>query len=348
MDKKINVGLCAFGMSGKVFHAPFFNNHPLYELTGIVKRSEQNPIDQYPDTKIYSSIESLINDGETDLIVVNTPVQFHFEHCKSAIKAGKSVLVEKPFVVSSTEAQSLIELADKHKVKFTVFQNRRWDRDFIAVKDIVDKGVLGKIHEVEIRFDRFRTSASGKKHKEGNLPGSGALYDLGAHMLDQAILLFGLPDKLFADLVKLRPDVSSDDFFELLLYYNDLRVRLISDVMVKEPGPGYVMHGDKGSFIQQRSDVQEGVLVSGKIPQEQPWVPELESPDGLLHAMEGQDFGKVDTYSAPGNYTLFFDALAEYIQNDGPNPVEPSDAAKYIRLIELAFHSSEKGIAITL
>lgn len=335
-------------MSGMVFHAPFFNNHPSYKLAGIVKRSEQNPIDQYSGTTIYPSIEALINEDNIDLVVVNTPIQLHFEHCKSAIEAGKNVLVEKPFVVTSDEAETLIELAKKHNVKFTVFQNRRWDRDFIAVKDVVDKGVLGKIHEVEIRFDRFRTSASGKKHKEADLPGSGALYDLGAHMLDQAILLFGQPDKIFADLVQLREDVASDDFFELLLYYDDLRVRLISDVMVKEPGPGYVLHGDKGSFIQQRSDVQEATLVSGKIPQEQPWVPELESPDGLLHAMEGQEFGKVDTYSAPGNYMLFFDELAEYLLHDGPNPVDPSGPAKYIRLIELAFESSENGKVIII
>lgn len=349
MGQIIKVGLCAYGMSGRLFHAPFLYRHPGFDLRTIARRSDPSGISLYPETKIVPSVGELIQDPDIDLIVVNSPVQTHYQFCKEAILAGKDVLVEKPFVVYAAEAEELIRLADEHQVKLSVFQNRRWDRDFIAVKDIIDKGVLGRIHEAEIRFDRFRPTASGKIHKEAALPGAGALYDLGSHLVDQAVRLFGNPDRLFADLAQLRADVESDDYFELLFYYNrNLRVRIISDVMVREPGPGYILHGDQGSFIQQRSDAQEATLLSGVSPSEEPWQTDLLTPDGLLHALQGQEFGRVEMYSAPGNYYTFFSQLYDYLTGQGPNPVDPQDALLTTRLIEKSFESSASGKVINL
>ncbi|MBK8750029.1 MAG: Gfo/Idh/MocA family oxidoreductase [Saprospiraceae bacterium] len=349
MDKIINVGLSAFGMSGKLFHAPFFHAHPGFNLRSIVKRSEQSPESKYPATIILSDFEQLIIDPTIDLIVINTPIQLHFEHAKAAIIHGKNVLVEKPYTVTSAEARLLNQLAIENNVSLTVFQNRRFDRDYLAVKDILNNGQLGKIHEVEIRFDRFRPKAGGKLHKEADLPGSGALYDLGSHIIDQTLQLFGQPLSVYADLMIIREDVQSDDYFELILYYPDrLRVRLISNVMTKEIGPGYVIHGEHGSFIQKRSDEQESALLSGVNPHHEPWVPELNEPDGLLHALEGEIFGKTNTFSAPGNYMLFFDELYNYIAKNDVNPVTASDAIQTISLIEKAFESNQRKILVNL
>lgn len=349
MGQVIKVGLCAYGMSGRLFHAPFLHRHPGFDLRTIVRRSDPSGISLYPETRIVSSVDELIQDPDIDLIVVNSPVQTHYQFCQQAITAGKNVLVEKPFVVRTAEAEELIRLAGEHQVRLTVFQNRRWDRDFIAVKDIIDKGVLGRIHEAEIRFDRFRPSASGKIHKEAGLPGAGALYDLGSHLIDQAVKLFGNPGGLFADLAQLRADVASDDYFELLFYYKqNLRVRIISDVMVREPGPGYILHGDQGSFIQQRSDAQEATLSSGILPSEEPWQADLVTPDGLLHALQGQEFGRVEMYSAPGNYYTFFDRLYNYLTGRELNPVDPQDALLTTKLIEKAFESSASGKVIAI
>lgn len=341
------VGLCAYGMSGKLFHAPFFDAHPGFQLKTIVRRSDQTSIPEYPGVKIVSDISSMLSDEDIDLVVINTPVQLHFEHAEAAILAGKNILVEKPFTVTSDEADELNVLALKHDVKLTVFQNRRYDRDFQAVKDIVAKNTLGKLHEVEMRFDRFRTSAGGKKHKEGSLSGSGTLYDLGAHLIDQSIQLFGIPEKLFADLMIIRPDVGSDDYFELLLYYpSNLRVRLISSVMVMEKAPGYSLHGDKGSFIQLRSDVQEETLVSGTKPRIDSWVPELNGPDGLLNLSKDKD--KQEFYSEPGNYMEFFSDMYDYLSGNKLNPVPAEQAIQTISLIQKAFESFKQQKVITI
>lgn len=335
-----NVGLCAYGMSGKLFHAPFIDAHPGFNLTTIVKRSDPEPIPAYPKVTIAADISSLLLDENIDLIVVNTPVQLHFEHARSAIIAGKNILVEKPFTVTAAEAIELKSLAIERNVKLTVFQNRRYDRDFMAVRKVIKAGSIGKVHEVEMRFDRFRTSAGGKIHKEGSLPGSGALYDLGAHLIDQAIQLFGLPDKIFADLMVIRPDVSSDDFFELLFYYPaNLRVRLVSSVMSKEKGPGYSIHGDKGSFIQERSDVQEEILLSGHKPQITSWVPELQQADGILNIIKEHSFKRTEITSEAGNYMDLFTDIHEYLSGNGINPVPAEEAILSISIIEKAFES---------
>lgn len=343
MDRKYTVGLCAFGMSGKLFQAPFFAAHPGFSLEYIVRRSDTSIIRDYPDAQILSSTDELIAKQDVDLVVINTPIQTHYEIAKHALAAGKHVLIEKPFTVNYNQAEELIAIAQDNHVKLSVFQNRRFDRDFLKVKSIMEGGLLGQIHEVTIRFDRYRTGSSGKIHKEGDLPGSGTLYDLGSHLIDQALVLFGIPDSLFADLLQLRPDVASDDYFELLLYYGQMRVRLISDVMVTEPEPGYVLHGRNGSFIQHRSDMQEKELGVGIKPSSDHWQQPLSEPDGILAFRTSEGIQREKYYSESGNYFNFFDALHQYIDGNGSNPVPPEQAANVIRIIELAKESSAIG-----
>lgn len=348
MNKRIRVGLCAYGMSGKLFQAPFFAHHPGFSLDYIVRRSTDEKIDLYPDTKILRDVENLVHSDEVDLIVVNTPIQTHFNYALKALSAGKHILVEKPFTVTSDEGEKLIRLARQNNLKITVFQNRRWDRDFLKTKDVLQSGILGPLHEATIRFDRYRIQASGKIHKEGNLPGAGALYDLGSHLIDQALCLFGKPEYIFADLMRLRPDVASDDYFEVHLYYPKMKVHLVSNVMSATTLPGYVFLGEKGSLIQQRSDQQEFLLGKGHIPSGQSWQPVLTNNDTSICLIENGKKHNYETMTNPGNYYLFFDELYKYLSDEGTNPVTPQDACETIKLIELAVRSDKIKTAVRI
>ena len=282
----VKVGLCAFGMSGKVFHAPFLKEHPGFFMSAIVERSKEESKSKYPETVIFRSVEEMLQSADIDLVVVNTPVQTHFEYVKIALEAGKNVIVEKPFTVDVSEAEALVKLAQEKNLFLSVYQNRRFDRDYLQVQKIIDEGKLGNLKEVEIRFDRFRTEPSAKEHKENpQLKGSGSLHDLGSHLIDQATQLFGFPDKLFADVFSMKGPDFANDYFELLLYYkNHLRVRLKSSVFSKEAHYAYILHGDKGSFLQERTDAQEKELVSGAIPTfNEDWTKPLNEPDGILN-----------------------------------------------------------------
>ena len=279
----IRTGICSFGMSGKLFHAPFIQSHPGYELSAIAERNKSESRQKYPASKLYRSFEELISDSDIQLIVVNTPVQTHFEYTKLALQSGKAVVVEKPFTVTVAEAEELDSLAKEKNVFLSVYQNRRYDGDYWSIKKVVEEKLLGELKEVEMRFDRYRPSFGGKQHKEGSLPGAGSLHDLGAHLVDQALQLFGWPEKLFADVRILRNDVDANDYFEVLLYYPGLRVRLKSTVIARESSYAYILHGMKGSFLQQRSDMQEEQLLAGTVPSLASWCPPPTAPDGLLH-----------------------------------------------------------------
>lgn len=282
----VKVGLCAFGMSGKVFHAPFLKEHSGFFMSAIVERSKEESKSGYPETTIYTSVEEMLQQADIELVVVNTPVQTHFDYVKLALEAGKNVIVEKPFTVNVSEAEELVELAKEKNLFLSVYQNRRFDRDYLQVQEIIKEGKLGNLKEAEMHFDRFRPEPSAKEHKENpDLQGSGALHDLGSHLIDQATQLFGFPEKLFADVFSMKGSNFANDYFEIILYYkNDLRVRLKSSVFSKEAHYAYILHGDKGSFLQERTDDQEKELVSGTIPTfNEAWMKPLTQPDGVLN-----------------------------------------------------------------
>lgn len=344
----VKTGICSYGMSGKLFHAPFIHAHPGYELTAIVERHKEDSREQYPESRLCRSFEELISSDSLQLIVVNTPVQTHFEYAKKAIDAGKAVVVEKPFTVTAAEADELDKLAKQNNVILSVYQNRRYDGDYWSIRKAINEGLLGSLKEVEMRFDRYRPGFSGKEHKEGSLPGAGSLHDLGAHLVDQALQLFGWPDKIFADIRTLRKDVSANDYFELLLYYPNLRVRIKSTVFARESYYSYILHGEKGSFLQQRSDMQEQQLLSGAIPSVESWCPPPADPDGILHTEVDGEIVKKKTTSLPGNYMGYYDDLYKALTGGGHNPVPASDAVKTMRIIDAAFESARTGKLVEL
>jgi predicted dehydrogenase len=348
MITKIKAGICSYGMSGKLFHAPFLEAHPGYELSAIVERNNNDSRERYPNAKLYRSVEELCADAGLNLIVVNTPNHLHFEQGKMVLQAGKNMVIEKPFAITVKEAEELTALAEKNKLFISVYQNRRYDGDYYAVKNVLQKGLLGELREVEIRFDRYRPELGGKQHKEGNLPGAGILFDLSPHLVDQAIQLFGFPDALFADIWTMRDDIAAPDYFELLLYYKKLRVRLKATCIARESTYGYVLHGMKGSFLQHRSDVQEQQLLGGNKPSLESWCPATSASDGVLHTEINGEVVRKETTSSPGNYMGYYDDVYKALTGQGPNPVPPADGIKNMRIIEAALESMRNGKIVYL
>jgi scyllo-inositol 2-dehydrogenase (NADP+) len=344
----IKTGICSYGMSGKLFHAPFIEAHPGFELAGIVERNNSDSRERYPKSKLYRSVEELIADKDIQLIVVNTPTHLHFEQVKMALLAGKHVVVEKPFTIRVKEAEELTELAKKQNLKLSIYQNRRYDGDFRAIKKVVDEKLLGDLREVEIRYDRYRPGYGGKPHKEGELPGAGLIYDLSPHLVDQALQLFGWPKALFADVWKMRDDVVPPDYFEMLFYYDKFRVRLKATCICRETVPGYMLHGMKGSFLQQRSDMQEQQLLDGVVPSLESWCPAPSQPDGLLHTEINGEVVRQQQISEPGNYMGYYDDVYKFLTGKAPNPVPAEDGIKTIRIIEAALESAAQGKVISL
>ncbi len=339
--QKIRTALLSYGMSGKVFHAPFLELHPGFELIGAWERTKKRIHKDFPMVTSYPSLEALLKD-EINLVFVNTPVDPHFEYTKTALLAGKHVLVEKAFTTTVAEAEELKEIAAEKKLKLTVFHNRRWDSDFKTVNDIYQKNILGDLVEAEIHFDRYNPKLSVKSHKESANPGAGILKDLGPHIIDQALCLFGFPESLFADIRTTRDYSAVDDWFDITLFYTDFRVRLKASFFVREPLPSYILHGKKGSFLKSRGDVQEDELKLGKKPMVTDWGIEPLYKSGVLHTeIEGSTV-RENIPTMPGNYYDFFDALYKSIRKGTIEPVTAQNGIEVMRIIEAAIESNSK------
>lgn len=344
----IKTALLSFGMSGRVFHAPFLHLHKGFELVGAWERSKQLIAEYYPGARSFASIEELLTDNNIELVVVNTPNYTHFEYAKLALKAGKNVVVEKAFTTTVEEAEELKILAQQQGKKVAVFQNRRWDSDFKTVQKVINDGLLGDIVEAEIHYDRFNLQLSSKQHKEVPGPGAGIVKDLGPHIIDQALCLFGWPKALFADIRVNRIASRVDDYFDLLLYYPQLRVRLKSSYIVREAIPSFIVHGFKGSFLKPRADVQEANLLKDMKPDNGSWGTEPENGQGLLHAEKD---GKIIRHYIPslkGNYYDYYDGVYKALTENLPMPVTADDGINIIKIIEAAFESSKEKKVIEL
>ncbi|CAL1520576.1 Gfo/Idh/MocA family oxidoreductase [Chitinophaga sp. MM2321] len=348
MSKIIKTGICSFGMSGQIFHAPFLHVNPGFEFAAVVERSKNIAKQRYPNVKVYTSVEDMLADKELQLIVVNTPNYTHFDYVKAALEAGKNVIVEKPFTVTSEEGKTLAAFAEEKKLLLSVYHNRRYDSDYKIVRQVINDGLLGDILEAEIHYDRFKEELSYKKHKEGGLPGTGALYDLGSHLIDQALTLFGTPTSIWADIRIIRKDSVVDDYFELVFYYDKLRVRVKCNYLVREALPAYQLHGRIGSFIKTKSDIQEAQLQRGLFPNSPDWGAEAPHEWGLLHTEINGKIVKQYLPGTNGNYMDYYQGIYEALVNNAANPVPPQDAIKVIRVIEAAVESSKTGKVVAL
>ena len=341
--KIVNVGLVGFGLSGKSFIAPFLHCNPGYNLAAIRSSREQEIKELYPNVEIVQHEMELFQNPALDLIIISSPNETHFEFAKQALKHNKHVLIEKPFTISSHEAEELIVLSKEKDKVLTVFHNRRWDGDFLTVKKILNSNELGDVAEFESHFDRYRPALDRSNWRSQLKPGGGMLYDLGPHLIDQAIALFGKPKALFADIRIVREEGETDDTFALFLFYHKLRVILKSSVLVKEPGPRFIVHGNKGSFVKYGLDPQEALLREGKLPKTSEWGQDKEDNYGILNTTSRD---KIVTER--GNYMGLFDNVYNAITEGKALEITPESALETIRIIELAFESSKLRKVINL
>jgi predicted dehydrogenase len=342
--KPVKTALLSFGMSGKVFHAPFLHLNPGFELYAIWEREKNLSKALYPEVRVYRSFEEILQDPAVELVVVNTPNYTHYEFTKAVLRAGKHAVVEKPFTVTVEEGLELAALAVESGKKLAVFQSRRYDSDSKTVKKIVEEGWLGEIVEAELHYDRYTVALSPKVHKETPGPGRGLLYDLGAHLLDQVLQLWGMPESVYADIGIIRPISRVDDYMELVLYYpaqRNLRVRLKSSYLVREPIPATALYGTLGTFLKPKADPQEQRLLAGAMPEGKDWGVEADNGKGLLHTEKDGKLIREYIPSQRGNYGEFYDSMYEAIRDNKPVPVSAEEGTDIIRVITAAYKSNE-------
>ncbi|MCD9014625.1 Gfo/Idh/MocA family oxidoreductase [Parachryseolinea silvisoli] len=344
----IATAILSYGMSGEVFHAPLLEAHPGFALQTIVQRRARTAQLRYPQISIAGSVAEVLQDPAIELVVVNTPNATHAEFVAAALAAGKHVVVEKPFTVTSAEANQLIALAHAHQRVLTVFQNRRWDGDFLTLQQIVNSRAVGTIVELEAHYDRFRNYIEADTWKEESGPGTGILYNLGSHMLDQIITLFGMPHAVDARLGIQRPGGRVEDFYDIRLQYDGHQAIVKSSYLVREGGPRYSVHGTEGSYIKYGLDPQEQALKEGKTPGSAGWGVEDPSQWGKLNTtLQGLHItGQVET--RPGNYPQFYHGVYDAIREGKEPPVLPQESLEGIKLIEACYESNRLRQSVRL
>jgi len=347
VNLKINTGIIGYGMSAQVFHAPFIHANPNFKISKIVERHKQKSKEEYPYIDVVSSADDLFQDESIQLVVITTPNESHYSLAKNALSAGKHVIIEKPLTITSKEANDLISIANDNGLILSVYQNRRWDGDFLTVKKILNQGSLGKLVEYESHFDRFRNYFKPDAWREKNVPGSGILYDLGPHLIDHALQLFGNPNEVTADIHIQREGGQTDDHFEVKLHYDQLKVTLKAGMLVREPSPRFLLYGTQGTFIKYGLDPQEADSKSGMSPLHPNWGVDDQSNWGTLNTnINGLHFrGKIETLR--GCYQKFYENIYEVITNKKTLAVKPEEARNVIKIIEFAFQSSREKKTIT-
>jgi scyllo-inositol 2-dehydrogenase (NADP+) len=338
----IRVGLIGYGYAGATFHAPLIGRTEGLTLTRIASSNAQKVRLDFPDAALSDSPQELINAADVDLVVIATPNTSHHALGMQALLAGKHVVIEKPMTVSVAEAQQLLQLAQQEQLVLSVFHNRRWDNDFLTAKHCIDAGLLGDINTYQSHYDRFRPTPR-QRWREDNLPGSGTLYDLGAHLIDQALVLFGMPDTVFADVFAQRAGAAASDYFHLVLGYGKRRVILHSGSIVSNPGLRLQVHGSAGSYVKSGIDPQEEALRAGRLPSSEP-----EAAWGQLTVQREGEFVTETLESLPGNYLAYYQGVADAIANGTPPPVSAAEALNVIKIIEIAMQSSRDQRVIAL
>ena len=345
MDNIIRTAIIGFGLSGRAFHAPFVDVVEGFELSKISTGNPDNirlAQERYPSTTIVPDGQSIIDDKDIDLVIVTSPNTVHFKWAKAALLANKHVVVEKPFTVTLDEAEDLIELSKQQKKILTVYHNRRFTSDTKTVKKILASGVLGDVVDYETHFDRFRPEPKAGAWREDPLPGSGILYDLGSHLIDQSLYFFGMPQAVTAHIEAVRPWAKADDTFDVKLHYPTHTATLKSASLAKIPGATYQIHGTKGSFVKYGLDVQEENIEKGDIPNTADWGTEPESIWGTLKTeCNGIEICSV-IESDKGDYRDYFINLRDTIWGKAQLAVTAEEGANVMKIIELAIQSDKE------
>lgn len=347
MHRTIRAGLVGFGHGGTIFHAPFLQAVDGLELAAILQRHGDSAALAYPGVAIARSMDELLALPDLDLIVISTPPSTHFELAVQALEANKHVVLDKPFVATSDEARQLIELARARNRILSVYQNCRWDGDFNTIQQILASSELGRLVTFESRYDRYRPGPRTKPWQEKTLPGNGVLHDLAAHLVDQALVLFGTPEVVMAD-VRLERDVAVvNDAFSVYLYYPGLRVLLNSTMLARTAGPRFVAHGTLGSFVKYGLDPQERALQGGATLGGPHWGGDPEANWGTLATMHDGQPVERRIPTLPGDYRKYYENVRDAIWGVAPLAVTAEQGWRTIRLLELALESSATRCAIS-
>ena len=334
----LNVGLVGFGFAGKAFHAPVIRAVDGLRLTTIVRRGGGGAPDPgYADVEVVRSVDELLT-RTIDLVVVATPNTSHHPIAKQCLLAGRHVVVDKPFTTTVAEAEELVHLAATTGRVLSVYQERRYTGDFVTVQRLLSEGVLGRVAIFESHFDRFRPELRPGAWREQPQPGSGVWFDLGPHLLDQALLLFGIPEAISADIRIERDSAAVDDAFDVTLHYPRLRALLRASLLTVTPGPSFAVHGTKGSFVKHGLDPQEGALKAGRTPDEPNW--DVEPPElyGQLTTPEGTR----TIPTTPSSFTRYYENIRDVILRKVQPAVMPQHALDVMRGLELAVASNRK------
>ena len=348
MADQISVGLIGYGMAGRTFHAPVIQAVPNLRLKKVVERHTDEARKRYPWVEVVPDAAALLQDEEINLVVIATPNISHFDLARRSLQANKHVVVEKPFTTTSGQADELIDLARRQNRVISVNHNRRWDGDFQTVRKLLESSLLGRLVEYESHFNRFRNYPRPNAWREEEGAGSGILFDLGSHLIDQAQVLFGVPQMITADIRTQRDFAKTDDNFELILHYDDLKVTLKAGMLVREQSPRFILRGTEGSFVKHGFDPQEEALKRGLTPSDSNWGNEpVELWGTLLTQVGGLELeGRVKTLA--GCYQAFYQNIADVISGRAELAVRPEEARSTIRIIELALESSEQQRTIHL
>jgi len=341
----VRVGVIGFGLAGQAFHAPVIRGVQGMELACILERHGNRAKERYPDVRVARSLDEMLEDKTIRLCVVATPNDSHFSYTKACLEAGRDVVVDKPFTPTMKEAEQLVRLAAERGRLVTVYQDRRWDGSFLTVKKLVAAGALGMVAEYEARFDRFRLDAKpGAWREKADFPGAGVLWDLGPHLLDGALVLFGEPESIFATAFCQRATSTVDDAFDVFMQYPRLRASLRARIIAYAMGPQLLLHGTEGSFIKYGIDPQEAILRSPQCPDGHDWGADWgldpEQQWGTLTRVNEQP-RKVKTER--GDYRGFYANVRDAIEKKAPLDVTPEQALRTMRALLLAHKSSREG-----
>ena len=343
----IEVGLIGFGLAGRAFHAPVIRAVRGLRLAAILQRKGNEAAEKYPDVRIVRSLDELLSIKEIWLVVIATPNDTHYSIARQGLEAGRDVVVDKPFATTLEEAKSLAQLAKQAGRLITVYQNRRYDGDFQAIRQMVADGTLGRIVRFETNYDRYRPQLKPGAWRESPRPGSGILFDIAPHLIDHALVLFGFPEAVTADIRIEREKAMADDAFDIMLHYsNAMRAVLRSSILAAAPRPRFVLLGTRGSFTKQTFDPQENNLRRGYIPSDTPWGAEPEENWGVLTVPAGDSFERRSIPPVNCDYRDFYSNVRDAILGRAKLAVTPDWALDVMRLLEMARESSEKRCTI--
>ncbi len=339
MSAPLRVALVGYGFVGKVFHAPLIQATPGFALHTVVSRDAGKVQADWPDVQVIGDADAAFADPAVDAVVIASPNASHAPLAIAALGHGKHVVVDKPFTVTLAEARDVVEAARRADRLVSVFQNRRWDADFLTLQRLVGDGTLGRIAECHSHFDRFRPVVQ-DRWREHDTPGGGLWYDLGPHLIDQAVQLFGLPEAISADIARLRDGAQAPDYAHATLRYPSHRVHLHAGTLVAGNGLRFAVHGTRGSYLKHGLDVQEDQLRAGMVPGAPGWGVDTRAGE-LVHERDGRLVAEI-AHAEAGDYRRYYAAFREAVLQGTAPPVTAQQALDVMRLIELGVRSSEE------